>query len=94
MSQIATTPATALTDRDVATSLLADAKACTKQLAAAALEASSPELRRLFERQLTSHLKEQEAIFRYMHEKKWYNPEMGPLAMARSDLDYAERSLR
>lgn len=94
MAAVPTAPTTTITDRDVATALLIGVKEQAKLLTGAAMEASSPELRRLFERQLERRLKEQETVFDYMNKKKWYDPEDGPLGMARADLDYAERSIR
>jgi spore coat protein CotF len=82
-----------LTDKDIASSLLEDAKTCAKILCDAALEATSDDLHRLFREELERHLQEQREIWSYMRRKGWYEPSKGPLAMAREDLAEARSAV-
>lgn len=84
----------ALTDRDIASGMLDEAKSCAKLLCAATLEAATPSLRSLFEGELGTTLQSQKVIFDYMHKHDWYDPHKAPRQMAEGDLREARTAVQ
>jgi similar to spore coat protein len=87
----ATTP---ITDREIATMLLTSAKDCAKKSCAAAIEAASPDLHRLFVEETDNALRFQRKVWEYMHKKGWYDPYQTPRQMAEQDLRTAAEAVR
>lgn len=92
MTQTMQPQTTKMADKDIACMLLEDAKICAKTLVGAALEAATPDLRRVFVEEVNIHLEEQDQIYRYMHSKGWYDPFKTPRAMAEQDLQEARKA--
>lgn len=87
-----TTTAT-ITEKDVASMLLSQAKSCAQKYCSAAVEAASPELNRLFISEVDRTLRFQREVFEFMQRKGWYDPFKLARQMAEEDLREAEQAV-
>jgi spore coat protein CotF len=82
-----------ITEKDVASMLLSHAKAFAQKCCTAAVEATSPELNRLFIGEVEKCLTFQRDVWEFMRQKGWYDPYTLPRQMADQDLKEAESVL-
>jgi spore coat protein CotF len=91
---VATQATATITEKDIASMLLTDAKGFAQKCCTAAVEATSPELNRLFIGEVQKCLSFQREVWEFMRQKGWYDPYKLPRQMADQDLKEAEGVLR